>query len=229
MHPAGQRSPARTSGNQAMHRRAVDRLPPIVAGVAGLGWFWAELAPQRAGFPDTDAPAVSLQFLAAHPEAWTQAGVFLGIAALALLATVVTRWRDDSGAPRETDESSMLPTVVALLGVLSGAMLLGMAVVRLGGGPLRYVDSLDHVWGEAAYLVTQFVGVHLLAVGGLVLLTMWITGVAWLGARRGSIPRVLAWLAIVPLLRLVMPAFGWAGISVDELWPLYMAAVPAGW
>ena len=51
-----------------MGRLSARRLAPIIAGVAGLGWFWAELAPQRLGFEDTDDPAVSLQFLAAEPR-----------------------------------------------------------------------------------------------------------------------------------------------------------------
>ena len=33
---------------------AAERVAPIVAGIAGLAWFWLELAPQRTGFEDTD-------------------------------------------------------------------------------------------------------------------------------------------------------------------------------
>jgi hypothetical protein len=210
--------------------RLLDRVAPVVAGVAGLGWFWAELAPQREGFQDTDDPAISLRFLAAHPDAWTQAGVFLGIAAFALLVTVLGRRRNlvSSGA-RDAESESIAPSVVGVLGVLAVALLLGMAIVRLGGGPLLYVRGLDEAWGESAYLVTQFVGVHLMAIGGLLLLPLWIVAYSWLAVRRGSVPAALGWLALVPLLRLIIPALGWAGIDLDGLWPIYMVAIPAAW
>ena len=211
-------------------RRLLDRAAPVVAGLAGLGWFWAELAPQREGFPDTDDPAVSLQFLAAHPGAWTQAGLFLGIAAFALIATVLAHRRTTvRPASAGAEPESVWPSFVAVVGVLSAAFLLGMAIVRLGGEPLLYVRRLDQAWGESAYLVTQFVGVHLVGIGGLLLLPLWIAGSSWLGARRGSVPSVLAWLSILPLLRLILPALGWAGFSLDGLWPIYVVAIPASW
>src|SRR3954466_13496934 len=69
--------------------RAV-RVAPILAGLAGLLGFWAELAAQRAGFPDTDDPAEGLLFLAAQPTAWAFVGVpFLGLS-MALVVTVLS-------------------------------------------------------------------------------------------------------------------------------------------
>lgn len=207
----------------------LDRLAPIVAGLAGLGWFWSELAPQREGFPDTDNPAQGLKFVAAHPEAWTLAGLTLMVAALALAATVLGRHRDlEQRLPDDADRPSIAPKFFTFVGLLSAALLLGMAILRLVGGPLLYVRSLDQGWGEAAYLVTQFVGVQLLALGGVLLLPLWIVGMAWLGARRGVIPRALAWLAILPAVRLTA-VLGTFGALPEGLWPLYMAAIPAAW
>lgn len=211
-------------------RRRFHRAAPVVAGLAGIGWVWAELLPQREGFQDTDDPAVSLQFLAAFPGGWTQAGLLLGLAAFALLATVLLSRRDLAPASGRADEQeSVWPSFVAVTGVLASAFLLCVAIIRLGGGPLLYVRDLNQQWGEAAYLVTQFVGVHLFGVGGLLLLSIWIAGYSWLGARRGTVPSAIALLALLPLLRFILPALGWAGFSLDGLWPIYMVAIPASW
>ena len=41
-------------------------------------------------------------------------------------------------------------------------------------------------------------------------------------------PAVLMLLLII-LLRFILPALGWAGFSLDGLWPIYMVAIPASW
>ena len=203
------------------------RLAPIIAGLAGLAWVWAELAPQRLGFEDTDDPAVSLRFLAADPGAWAQAGLALFVAALALLVTVLAmRDRLDAPVTPGTD-APLAPRVVTTIGVLAVAMLLGMAVIRLSGGPVRYVQGLDQGWGEAAYLVTQFVGVHLVGQAGLLLLAVWIAGAAWLGAGRRAVPRAIAVLAIIPAFRLLVMTGPFVTLPGDFWWPLLMASIPA--
>jgi hypothetical protein len=197
----------------------------VVAGAAGLWWFWAELAPQRAGFPDTDNPAAGLQFLAAHPEAWVQAGFALAILAIALIVTVLSMG-DRLKAAVDPEGHGVAIRTVTVLGLIAAAMLLGMACVRLAGEPLRYVQSLDQAWGEAAYLVTQFVGVQLLLVGALAVLAMWIAGVAWIGGRSGAIPRLVAVVAILPAIRLIaLPVV--PDIVPEVLWLVAIAAVPA--
>lgn len=210
---------------------AADRLAPIVAGVAGLAWFWAELTPQRTGLEDTDNPATGLAFLAAHPDAWRQAGLALVIAAIALMATVVVlRARllsaaSVAGTGREGGPRVGVETL-AVVGFLAAAMLFGLGCVRLSGGPVLYVRGLDQAWGEMAYTVTQFVGTQLLLTGGLLALSIWIAGVAIAGVRRRAIPRLVAVLAIAPGIRLValpgMPSF-----LPDDFWFVLVAAIPA--
>jgi hypothetical protein len=194
-----------------VHVRIVSgrRLAPVVAGFAGLGWFWAELAPQRLGFEDTDDPRVSLEFLAADETAWPMAGLFLATAAIALIPTVLAM-RD------------RLTTATASL----AAMFFAMAVIRMAGGPVRYVQGLDQSWGETAYLVTQFVGVHLAAQAGGLMLAAWIAGTAWLGARRRVIPIALAMLGIVPALRLLVILGPFASGLGDGLWLFLLAGIP---
>lgn len=200
------------------------RMAPIVAGLAGLVWVWSELAPQRLGFPDTDDPAMSLRFVEANPGAWTVAGYSLAIAALALIPTVLAMGgRLRSRNPAQTDD--LAAGTITVVGLVGAAMLLGMAAVRLAVEPLRYVNSLNQAWGEAAYLVTQFVGAQLLGIAGLALLAMWIGAVAWLGARRGVVPRGLALLAIFPAVRLA--ALPGIRILPEGTWVLFMAAIPA--
>ena len=205
---------------------SADRAAPIVAGLAGLAWFWFELAPQRAGFEDTDNPATGLAFVAAQPTAWVLAGLALAVAAIALIATALS-FRDRLDAAEASEPSGVAVRTVTVLGIVAAAMLLCMAGVRLAGGPLLYVQGLRQEWGEAAYLVTQFVGSQLFGVGGLTVLSIWIGAIAWIGARRAAVPRLVASLAILPAIRLLaipsMLGFDFPG----ELWFVYMAAIPA--
>jgi hypothetical protein len=209
-----------------------DRAAPIVAGLAGLAWFWAELAPQRTGFEDTDNPATGLAFIAAHPDAWVQAGLALLIAALALIATVlVTGDRLEAGRLPAGACGGVAVRGVTVLGLIAAAMLIGMATIRLAGGPVLHVQGLRQEWGEAAYLVTQFVGIQLFGIGGITLLAGWIVAYAWVGVRRGVVPRVVALLAILPAVRLVgLPATGGTDVA-PALWLIGLVAVPAsfGW
>ena len=204
-----------------------ERGAPIVAGLAGLAWFWLELAPQRYGFEDTDNPATGLAFVAAHPEAWQQAGVALAVMALALVVTVLAMRDRMSGLePLAAEHATPIaPRAVTVVGLVAAAALLGMAGVRLSGGPMLYVRGLDQAWGEMAYTVTQFVGVQLLAVGGLALLALWIVGIAWIGGRGGAVPRGVAILALLPGVRLLAIP-GLAG-APDWLWFVMLAALPA--
>lgn len=200
------------------------RIAPLVAGLSGLAWFWFELAPQRAGYEDTDNPATGLAFIAAFPRAWVWAGLALAIMAFALVATVhAMRDRLESAPGRE--ERGIAVRSVSTVGLIAAAMLLGQGITRLAGGPVAYVQSLDQGWGETAYLVTQFVGAQLLGVGGLALLAIWALGVSWLGARRGVVPRPVAVLALVPGFRLVA-IIALLGLLPEGLWLLYMASIP---
>lgn len=217
----------------ASAERAPGRLAPLVAGAAGLLWFWSELIPVQAGFEDMDSPAVGLRFIAAFPGAWTQTGVALAISAIALVATVIgMRDRLES----RDDERGVAVRTVSVIGLFAALFLLGHAATRLAAGPLTYVQGLDQAWGEAAYLVTQFVGVQLFGVAGASLLAIWIAGVAWLGARRWVLPPGLAVLAAVPALRLLaLPGLGilpWfllvLAIPAAFVWLILLGAWPRG-
>ena len=105
--------------------RLGSRVPPILAGLAGLVWVWSELSPQRLGFPDTDDPAMSLRFLEANPAAWTLAGYSLAIAALALIPTVLamgSRLRPE-GPAQTSDLAAGTITVVGLMAAIPAAFL----------------------------------------------------------------------------------------------------------
>lgn len=205
-------------------RWSAARLAPIVAGVGGLLWFWLELAPIRAGFEDMDSPGVGLKFIAANPGVWTQTGLALAIAAIAMVATVIgMRDRLESGADGAGDRGVAVRTI-SVIGLFAALFMLGHASTRLAEGPMRYVQGIEQTWGEMAYSVTQFVGVQLFGVAGASLLAMWIAGVAWLGARRGVVSRGVAILAVVPALRLVgIPGLG---DILPGAWFLLVFAIP---
>lgn len=201
------------------------RLAPLTAGLAGLAWFWFELAPQRTGFEDTDNPAIGLQFLAANPGAWTITGLALGVAALALVATAIAMRDRLERDAQPDDERGVAVRTITMIGLFAALFLLGHAATRLAAGPIGYVQGLDQAWGETAYLVTQFVGTQLFGVGGAALLAMWIAGVAWIGGRRGVLPQGLAVLAVVPALRLAaIPGLG--SLLPDGAWFLFLLAIP---
>jgi hypothetical protein len=115
---------------------------------------------------------------------------------------------------------------VTVLGLFAAIMLLGMACTRLAGGPLLYVRGLDQAWGESAYLVTQFVGIQLFGVGGLFLLASWIAATATIGLRRRAMSRAVAFLAVLPAVRLGS-VLGLLGLQPESLWFLSIAAIPA--
>lgn len=203
-------------------RFSAARLAPIVAGAGGLLWFWLELAPVRAGFEDTDSPAMGLKFIAAYPGAWTQAGLALAVAAFGLVATVIgMRDRLEAQGRFSGGDRGVAVRTVSAIGLFAALFLLGHAATRMAAGPIAYVQGLDQAWGEAAYLVSQFVGVQLFGVAGAALLAIWIAGVAWIGARRGALSPGLAVLAVVPALRLLaLPGLGFLP------WFLLVLAIP---
>ena len=210
-------------------RTSAARLAPIVAGAGGLLWFWLELAPVRAGFDDMDSPAIGLQFIAAHAGVWTQTGLALAIAALALIATVFAL-QDRLEAARQPGqpgqgERGVAVRTVSVIGLFAALFLLGHAATRLAAGPIGYVQGLDRAWGEMAYTVSQFVGVQLFGVAGASLLAIWIAGVAWIGARRAALPRGLAILAVVPALRLAaIPGLG--DVLPGGVWFVLLLSIP---
>ena len=203
-----------------------ERLGPIIAGLAGLGWFFAELAPQSYGFNDTDDPSVGLAFVAAHPTAWALAGdLFLVMSIALIVAVIATRSRLTAGAAPGSTRSDVVVDSVTVVGLLSAAFLFGHGMVRQAGGPMLHVEGLDVAWGEAAYLVTQFAGIHLFAVSGITLLSMWIVAAAWLGVRRGVVPVWLAILAVLPGARLLAPLGPWSLVP-EGLWIFFFASIP---
>jgi hypothetical protein len=204
----------------------VARVAPIVAGLAGAVAFWAELAPQRAGFADTDHPGQGLDFIAAQPAAWAVVGVAFMVFSIALIATVLSvRARliavAHGASPVEVD-------ALAVIGLFAALMAFGFGVLRMGAGPIQYIQGLDQSWGEAAYLVTQIAGVQLLEPGSFLALTLWIVGVAWIGVRRGVVPRIVAVLALLPAFRL-LGLLGPFGYGIEELWIFSIVAIPAAY
>ncbi len=194
-------------------------LSTLIAGLAGVTWFWLESTPPRLGFDDTDNPLVSLPFLAQHSVTYAQIGVTLFVMAISLV--IATYAVSDALAHRA---NALALRVVTTIGLFSAAFLMMHGVLRLGVLPLLYVNSIRQEWGQAAYLVSQFAGIHGFAEGAIVTLCMWAVGISAIGMRTRALPTAICILGVVPGFRL-LSLFGPFGASLDGLWIFFMLSI----
>lgn len=206
-------------GAQRVNGTRIAGLASIIAGLAGVTWFWLESTPPRFGFDDTDNPLVSLQFLALHSATYAQIGVTLFVMAISLI--IATYAVSDALAHRA---NALALRVVTTIGLFSAAFLLMHGVLRLGVLPLLYVNSVRAEWGQAAYLVSQFAGIHGFVEGGIVTLCMWAVGISAIGFRTRALPLAICLLGVVPGFRL-LSFFGPFGASLDGLWIFFMLSI----
>lgn len=197
----------------------------IITGAAGAAWFYLESTPPRLGFDDTDNPAVSLQFLEGHAIIYAQAGVTLFVMAIALI--IASHAVSEALASRATPLALRVATT---FGLLSAALFFMHGVLRLGVQPILYVNGLRDEWGQTAYLVSQFAGIHGFAQGAITTLCLWSVGISIIGIRTRALPIGLCILGLVPgfrLLGILGPILKSAG--ADELpggaWILFMASI----
>ncbi len=199
----------------------ITALALIAAGLAGIAWFWLELAPPRLGFDDTDSPEVSLRFLHAHSDVYSQAGVALFILATALLAASLLV--ADALAERS---NRIAVRMLSTIGLIAAASFFLHGVLRFSAGPILYIDSLDHDWGRSAYLAVQMIGIHGFAQAGSFALCAWVVGVSIVGVRAKLVPVALALLAVLPGFRLVGLLVGPFATLPDATWIIGIAAIP---
>ena len=197
----------------------------IASGAAGFVWFALELVPQGLGFEDTDSPAVALRYLRLRPEVYAQAGTTL----IVLASTLAVGALAVAERLRPRVDPLALKSVTAA-GLLAAALFFMMGVLRLGVRPLLYIDSLDHGWGEAAYLVQQIAGVHGVGAGAIFAISLWSVGLGIVGWRTRTLPRLLCVLAAFPALRIVtiVGPLGVIDTTADLgiLWLVFMIAIP---
>ncbi len=193
----------------------------VAAGAAGLLWLFLETTPPRLGFDDTDNPAVGLAFLRGHAEVYAQAGAALLVLAIGL--TVAAIAMADLLAERADHVALRATTTFGLFGA---AFFMAHGIGRLSVHPLLYIDSLNHGWGEAAYVALQMVGVQMLVQGGLLMLSVWSAGVALIGARTRALPRWLCALAVIPAFH-ILSVLGPLGVLPDlsALWILFLISI----
>lgn len=197
----------------------------IITGIAGAAWFYLESTPPRLGFDDTDSPAVSLQFLEQHAIVYAQSGVTLFVMAIALI--IASHAVSEVLARRA---SLLAVKVVTTLGTLSAAFFFMHGVLRLGVQPILYVNGLREEWGQTAYLVSQFAGIHGFAQAGITMLCLWAVGISIIGFRTRALPIGVCLLGLVPgfrLLGILGPILKSSG--ADEfpggVWILFMASI----
>jgi hypothetical protein len=195
----------------------------IAFAVAGLVWIGLEIAPVE-GLVDGDNPALVLAYLRDHPQTFVWSGVALLVMAITLSAATFAV----ADALRPRADSTAVRTASAV-GLFAAVFLLMFGVMRLATGPLLYIDSLNHAWGEAAFLVIQMVGVHGFAQAGVFALCLWAVGISAIALKTQALPLWLGALGVIPLIRIV-GLLGPLGVLPpdlpDFLWPLFMASIP---
>lgn len=204
---------------QRMGGTKIAGIASIVSGLAGAVWLYLESTPPRLGFDDTDDPMVSLRYLEQHAIVYAQAGTVLLVLAIALV--IATHAVSEALSHRA---SPVALRVVTTIGLFSAAFFFMHGVLRLGVQPLLYVDGLRHEWGQAAYLVNQFAGIHGFAQSGIVTLCLWAVGISIIGFRTRALPIALCALGIIPGFRL-LSILGPFGVSADGLWIFFMASI----
>ena len=193
----------------------------ILFALAGIAWIALELAPPILGFADTDDPSVSLQFLREHSDIYVQAGILLILMAITL--TIATFAVSDVAAPRS---NSLALRSTSAFGLFSAAFFLGHGALREGAGPLLYIDSLNHDWGQTAYLAVQMVGIHGFAQAAVLALCTWAVDISLIGLRTKAIPLALCALGAFPAFHLVAALLGPLGLLPGGLWILSIASIP---
>lgn len=193
----------------------------IVFAVAGVAWFAAEMTPQLLGYEDTDSADVMLAMLSEQPWVYNVSGLALFVMAGSLIpaalgvADAVAGGRDSLAARSST-----------VVGCLAAAFFAFQGALRLGGGPLLYIAGLDPDWGRAGYTAMQLIGAQGATHAAMLSLGVWAVLVAWVGGRRRTLSRAVAWSAVVPGLRIPLMLTG-PFVSVPaELWLVAVLLMP---
>jgi hypothetical protein len=206
-----------------MSNARVAGLALVIFAIASIAWFALELAPQGAGFADTDNPAVSLNFLARYGMTYAYSALALFTMAAALVVGALGL--SERLAPTS---SALAARVATSIGLAAALFFFGHGVLRNSVGPMLHIEGLDPVWGQSAYLAVQMAGLHGFAQGGIVAFSAWAVMVSILGVTSGSIPRWLAVLGILPAFRLLTSLLGPLEVLNalgDALWLASMASI----
>lgn len=201
----------------------VGALSAIVFGLAGLAFMALQVGAQSLGYEDTDNPAVSLAYLRGHLDNYVLQGIALFVMAIALTIVVFAAW--DLLAGRS---NSLALRTISTFGLVAGACFFLFGVMRYSVRPLLYIDDLNPAWGETAYLVSQMAGIHGFAQAAIVTACGWAVGVGILGYRARALPRWLALLTVIPVIRLVavLGPLGAIDFLPDDLWIVFMLSIP---
>lgn len=199
---------------------AVGALSAIVLGIAGIAFMVLQLGAQSLGFEDTDDPSVSLAYLRDHPDNYVLQGLALFVMAIAL--TIAVFAVSDLLAGRV---GTLSVRTLTAFGLFAAASFFLFGVMRYSVQPLLYVDGLGHGWGETAYLVSQMAGIHGFAQAAIVASCGWAVGIGVVGSRAGVLPRWLAILTVIPLIR-ILAVLGPLGLMPEGFWIVFMLSIP---
>lgn len=200
----------------------------IVASLAGIAWTALEFVQPSLGFDDTDNPAVTLAFLARHADVWINASFVLLLLAISTIVAVFA-----VGDVLAQRSSLMTVRTITAAGALAAACFFMFGVLRGSVHPLLYIEGLDRVWGQSAFLVVQIVGIHGFAQAGILAFCLWAVGVSAAGLRSGALPRAVCLLGVIPAVRITLLLLGGSGALEalvaalpDALWVVGMLAIP---
>jgi hypothetical protein len=156
------------------------------------------------GFEDGDNPAVGLQFFRDHGDVYVLAGI--GVVLMATALAVASLSLDEV----LTDRANRLARrLVTASGLFATAFLLAAGIFQISApGPVLRIAEFGEADGRSAYLVVQTAGTQVAFTGGLLLVSVWAVGLCLLGGRQRLLPVPLAWLGVIPALRVLVGLFG---------------------
>ena len=215
--------PAKARGCQVRRTQQLGGAALLAYGVLALGVaILTGISVSQYGFEDGDDPTVGLQFLRAHGDVYVLSGIGLVLMAVAL--TVAALSLDESLGARSHVVARRAVTTCGLFGA---AFLVIAGVFQISApGPVLRIEEFGPADGRAAYLVVQMAGTQVTYAAGLLAVSGWVVGICVLAGRHGVLPKALAWLGVIPALRI---AVGLLGPLLDDassaLWLTYIAVI----
>jgi len=158
----------------------------------------------RLRLEDGDNPADGLRFFRDHGDVYVLSGI--GVVFMGVTLAVAALSMDEVLADRANRLSRRL---VTSSGLLATAFLLAAGIFQISSPrPVLRIAEFGEADRRAAYLVVQTAGTQVAFTGRVLLVSVWAAGLCVLAGQQRLLPLPLAWLGVIPALRVLVGRFG---------------------